>query len=155
MSGGLECPEEEKRSIISVAMKNMSRVKYVDKENMMACIEAGARGKEIEQRLAPMGVTMGHEPDSYEFSTMGGWVATRASGMKKNVYGNIEDIVVNVKIVTPKGVVERVSLVPRASTGPDLTQLILGSEGILGIVTEVVVRIRVSSLSALPPCYKY
>jgi alkyldihydroxyacetonephosphate synthase len=93
---------------------------------------------------------MGHEPDSIEFSTLGGWVATRASGMKKNVYGNIEDIVVRVKMVTCKGVLERNISAPRVSCGPDFNQLILGSEGTLGIVTEVVVKVR-----PLPKCKKY
>ena len=57
--------------------------------------------------MATKGFTVGHEPDSYEFSTLGGWVSTRASGMKKNVYGNIEDILVGVKMVTPVGVIEK------------------------------------------------
>lgn len=81
---------------------------------------------------------------------IGGWVATRASGMKKNVYGNIEDIVIRVKMVTPKGVLERNISAPRVSCGPDFNQLILGSEGTLGIVTEVVVKVR-----PLPSVKKY
>lgn len=70
----------------------------------MACVETGIMGKELEKELARFGVTCGHEPDSYEFSTLGGWLSTRASGMKKNRYGNIDDIVLNLKIVTPMGV---------------------------------------------------
>lgn len=84
------------------------------------------------------------------FSKPGGWVATRASGMKKNVYGNIEDIVIRVKLVTTKGVLERNISAPRVSCGPDFNQLILGSEGTLGIVTEVVVKVR-----PLPAVKKY
>ena len=77
-----------------------------------------------------------------EFSTVGGWVATRASGMKKNVYGNIEDLVVHIKMVTARGVIQKNCQVPRMSAGPDIHQFILGSEGTLGVVTEVVMKIR-------------
>lgn len=75
-------------------MTRMNRILWVDKRNMLACIEAGIGGEYLEkQLLSNYGVVMGHEPDSLEFSTLGGWIATRASGMKKNYYGNIEDIV--------------------------------------------------------------
>lgn len=85
---------------------------------------------------------MGHEPDSVEHSTLGGWISTRASGMKKNHYGNIEDIVVNISIVTSKGTFSKKSEWPRISNGPDLNHIIMGSEGNLGIITEAVLRIR-------------
>jgi alkyldihydroxyacetonephosphate synthase len=85
----------------------------------------------------PQGLCFGHEPDSHEFSSLGGWVATRASGMKKNVYGNMEDLIVGVKFVTPSGTLEKNGLVPRVSLGPDLHEIVLGSEGTLGVVTEV------------------
>ena len=88
------------------------------------------------------GLRLGHEPDSAQFSTLGGWVATRASGMKKNMYGNIEDLVVDVKVVTPSGTIEKSCLVPRISAGPDVTELVLGSEGTLGVITEVVLRLH-------------
>ena len=74
-------------------MTRMNKIKYVDKINMMASIEAGIIGQDLERELKAYGVVIGHEPDSIEFSTLGGWISTRASGMKKNVYGNIEDIV--------------------------------------------------------------
>jgi alkyldihydroxyacetonephosphate synthase len=93
---------------------------------------------------------MGHEPDSNEFSSLGGWIATRASGMKKNVYGNIEDILVSAKMVTPIGTVEKENNWPRVSTGPDVHQVILGSEGTLGVITEAIVRLR-----ALPEVQAY
>lgn len=71
-------------------------------------------------------VMMGHEPDSVEFSTLGGWVSTRASGMKKNKYGNIEDIVCNIKLITPTGTLEKVSEWPRVSMGVDIGNIIMG-----------------------------
>jgi alkyldihydroxyacetonephosphate synthase len=84
---------KESRMIVSLDMSRMNKIKYIDKKNMMACIEAGIVGADMEIELQKQGVTMGHEPDSIEFSTLGGWISTRASGMKKNIYGNIEDIV--------------------------------------------------------------
>jgi alkyldihydroxyacetonephosphate synthase len=84
-------------------------------------------GKELEKKLAPTGLTVGHEPDSAEFSTLGGWVATRASGMRKNRYGNIEDIVIKIKFVTAQGTMEKTVQVPRVSFGPDIHQFIMGS----------------------------
>ena len=102
------------------------------------------------QSSTSLGYCTGHEPDSMEFSSLGGWVATRASGMKKNVYGNIEDLVVHVTLVTAKGTMEKSCLGPRQSTGPDINHFIMGSEGILGIITEVTMKIR-----PLPACKKY
>uniref|UniRef100_A0A4W6EAG3 Alkylglycerone-phosphate synthase n=1 Tax=Lates calcarifer TaxID=8187 RepID=A0A4W6EAG3_LATCA len=93
-------------------------------------------------QLNESGYCTGHEPDSMEFSSLGGWVATRASGMKKNIYGNIEDLVVHIKMVTPQGVIEKSCQGPRMSTGPDIHHFIMGSEGTLGVVTEVTMKIR-------------
>jgi alkyldihydroxyacetonephosphate synthase len=142
VSGGLECPHDEARMIVSLDMQRMNRVLWVDRENMLASIEAGALGQELNDKLAKVGLTTGHHPDSEEFSSLGGWVSTRASGMKKNVYGNIEDIVVNFKVVTPTGVLTSGCDVPRISAGPAVLQMAMGSEGTLGVVTEVVVRLR-------------
>jgi alkyldihydroxyacetonephosphate synthase len=90
----------EKRMIVAADMTRMRRIKWVDKKNMTACIEAGIIGIDLEKELKAYGVCCGHEPDSVEFSTLGGWISTRASGMKKNHYGNIDDIVITIKIVT-------------------------------------------------------
>ena len=141
VTDALRCRNEEKRVIVSVDMRRMNRIKWIDKENMMACIEAGAVGRHIMSGLAKYGVSMGHEPDSVEFSTLGGWIATNASGMKKNKYGNIEDIVVDITVATADGKLERSSAAPRESVGPDLRRLIFGSEGTLGIVTSAIVKL--------------
>ena len=85
-----------------------------------------------------------------EFSTLGGWVATRASGMKKNQYGNIEDLLVHLTLVTPKGTVQKSCQVPRISNGPDIHHFILGSEGTLGVITDATLKIR-----PLPQVVKY
>ena len=84
----------------------------------------------------------GHEPDSLEFSTLGGWISTRASGMKKNTYGNIEDIVCNVTYITPAGTYCKNNLWPRVSNGPDLNHVVMGSEGNFGLITEAVIKVK-------------
>lgn len=142
VTAAVEPPAHEKRMIVSLDMHEMNRVRWIDRESMMACIETGAVGLELDGVLAKEGYTLGHEPDSFEFSTLGGWISTNASGMKKNVYGNIEDIVVSVKLVTPTGTLARSYNVPRLSSGPDLARMVIGSEGTLGVITEAVVRLR-------------
>ena len=150
VSGGLECPAHEKRMIVSLDTTQMNRCLKLDKANLTATFEAGITGQDLEQYLAQFDLCTGHEPDSFEFSTLGGWVATRASGMKKNVYGNIEDLMIHAKMVTSLGVVERNCRVPRLSCGPDVNQMMLGSEGQLGVITEVTLKVR-----PLPECRKY
>ena len=151
VSGCATCPQDETDRCISVLdTSQMNRMLWMDKESLVACFEAGVVGQDLERVLASEGLTLGHEPDSYEFSTLGGWIATRASGMKKNAYGNIEDLVVQVKMVTSKGVLERKIAAPRVSCGPDFNQIILGSEGTLGVITEVLIKVR-----PLPPVNKY
>lgn len=113
VSGAITCPQDETRSIAVVDTSQMNRLLWLDKGNLVACFESGIVGQDLERVLHAEGLTMGHEPDSIEFSTLGGWVATRASGMKKNVYGNIEDIVVRVRMVTCKGVLEKKISAPR------------------------------------------
>lgn len=124
----------------------MNHVRYVDRKNMTALVEAGIIGKDLEKELSRYGVTCGHEPDSIEFSTLGGWISTKASGMKKNRYGNIEDIVLSIKIVTPRGTITQEIDYPRVSSGPDLNHLILGSEGTMGIITEAVIKVKAAPL---------
>lgn len=141
VTDALRCHSYEKRMIVSVDMRRMNRVLWIDKTNQMACIQAGAVGRHIMAELKKFGVTMGHEPDSVEFSTLGGWIATNASGMKKNKYGNIEDLVLDVTVATAAGTLERASASPREAVGLDLRRLMFGSEGTLGIVTSAVVKI--------------
>jgi len=112
--------ESEKRIIISLDMTRMNHVKWVDRKNRLACIEAGITGKDLEKELRKYGMVFGHEPDSYEFSTLGGWISTKASGMKKNKYGNIEDILVSSTIVTSIGTIVQDNT-PRVSAGPSIT----------------------------------
>jgi alkyldihydroxyacetonephosphate synthase len=142
VSGALACPTDEMRMIVSVDMRRMHRILWVDEANQLACIEAGISGKQMELDLGERGYTTGHDPDSIEFSTLGGWISTNASGMKKNRYGNIEDIVLEATLVTPGGDVETKSVTPRNSTGVQPGSLLFGSEGNYGIITKAVMKIH-------------
>ncbi|CAI5713888.1 unnamed protein product [Hyaloperonospora brassicae] len=142
VTNALECDSKERRAIVSLDMSDMRRLLSVDSDNMLAVVEAGITGLDLHERLRHRGLTLGHEPDSWEFSTLGGWIATRASGMKKNMYGNIEDLVVNITTVTPQGTMQRAANVPRAAMGPDMNHAMMGSEGIFGVHTQVTLRLR-------------
>ena len=147
VSQATRCPsiEVEPRPIISVDMKRMNKIIWIDEENRLARVEAGITGRDLVEEIGSRGYIIGHEPDSIEFSTLGGWVATKASGMKRNKYGNIEDVVKAVSVVTPGGILQHGDADSRTrgreSTGLNLRDLVLGSEGCLGIITSVVLRI--------------
>ena len=141
VTDALRCPAGEERTIVSVDLGRMNRILWIDPVNLMACIEAGAVGRHLQAGLAGHGFTMGHEPDSVEFSTLGGWIATHASGMKKNRYGNIEDLVLDLHVVTARGAISRPTVAPRESVGIDPRRWMFGSEGSLGIITRAVVKI--------------
>ncbi len=142
VTGCLTLPKEETRMIVSVDMQPMAEVEWINRENRQACIQAGITGLELEARLAKEGLTMGHEPDSVEFSTLGGWISTNASGMKKNRYGNIEDIVENVTVISPLGRLETLEGFPRQSAGVQVRNMLFGSEGNFGLIVKAVVRVR-------------
>jgi alkyldihydroxyacetonephosphate synthase len=141
VTDALRLPVSEQRFVIAVDMRRMNRILWIDPVNMTACIEAGAVGRHIASELAKYNLTMGHEPDSLEFSTLGGWIATNASGMKKNRYGNIEDLVLDMQVVTAHGVVERPQVAPRESIGANPKNFMFGSEGNYGIITSAVVKL--------------
>ncbi|XP_058839772.1 alkyldihydroxyacetonephosphate synthase-like [Topomyia yanbarensis] len=142
VSGAVRTPEIMDRTIAVIDMTQMNRLLWLSKENLTACFESGVVGQDIERELQKEGLTLGHHPDSYEFSTLGGWISTRASGVKKNTYGNIEDLVIRIKLVTAVGVLEKQYTAARVSCGPDIDHMVFGSEGTLGIVTEAIVKVR-------------
>ena len=150
VSAALKLPAGEQRMIVAVDMRRMDAIEWIDRRNLRAGVQAGVTGQHLEERLAAEGFTCGHEPDSVELSTLGGWIATNASGMKKNRYGNIEDIVENVTLVTPAGVIEHLTNMPRVSMGIEPRQMAFGSEGNLGLITRAVLRIH-----HLPEVKKY
>ena len=120
-----------------VDLSRMKALLGVDARACTARAQAGLNGAECERLLSEQGFTLGHFPQSIGVSSVGGWVATRASGQLSTRYGNIEDLVLALQVVLPGGRIVETFPAPRASTGPDLRQIFLGSEGTLGIVTEV------------------
>jgi alkyldihydroxyacetonephosphate synthase len=142
VSGALICPEDEARTMVSMNMRRMRRVLSIDRANGCALVEAGLTGGELEAALGAEGFTSGHVPDSLEFSTVGGWISTNASGMKKNRYGNIEDIVLEATLVTPSGTIETYRRTARTSTGMQTLSMLFGSEGNLGVITKALIAIH-------------
>jgi alkyldihydroxyacetonephosphate synthase len=141
ISGSLEAPEEEQRTVISIDMSRLQRVLAIDAPSGLARVQTGALGPDIERQLNAQGWTLGHFPDSFTHSTLGGWIATRSSGMQSDRYGDIADVTRAVRVVTPAGLLVT-RPVPHASTGPSVREMVLGSEGRLGVITEATVQVR-------------
>ena len=129
------------RMAVSLDMRRMRRVLAVDAESFTARAEAGVFGPDLEEQLSAHGMTLGHFPDSFLHSTLGGWVATRSAGMQSDKYGKIEDMVVALRMVTPEGVLAT-RTVPKSSNGIDVNHLCIGSEGTLGVITEATMRVH-------------
>ena len=141
ISGSLEAPPGESRPVLSVDLSRLDRVLDVDAGSRLARVQAGVFGPRLEEQLRARGYTFGHFPDSFTYSTLGGWIATRSSGMQSDRYGDIADLIRGLRVVTPNGTLV-VRPIPSASTGPSVREMILGSEGRLGIITEATVHIR-------------
>jgi alkyldihydroxyacetonephosphate synthase len=141
ISGSLEAPPGETRPVISVDMARMDRVLAVDAASGLARVQTGAFGPHLEEQLNAQGWTIGHFPDSFTHSTLGGWIATRSSGMQSDKYGDMADLTRAVRVVTPSGVLAT-RPVPSTSTGPSVREMVLGSEGRLGIITEATVHVH-------------
>ncbi len=126
---------------LTVDLSRFNRLLDLDEISRLATFEAGVSGPELERQLRERGYTLGHYPQSFEYSTLGGWIATRSSGQQSYHYGRIEDLFAGGEVETPRG-----SLVlpcyPASGAGPDLRQVWLGSEGRLGVITRATVRIR-------------
>ncbi len=141
ISGSLEAPARERRTIVSLDLSRLSRVLAVDEASRLARIQAGAFGPDLERQLNARGWTLGHFPDSFTHSTLGGWIATRSSGMQSDRYGDIGDLTRAVRVVTPSGLLAT-RPVPSTSTGPSVREMVLGSEGRLGVITEATLHVR-------------
>ncbi|MBZ2196942.1 FAD-binding oxidoreductase [Occultella gossypii] len=141
ISGSLTPQPHEERTVISLDLGRMNRVLEIDESSGLARIQAGGLGPDIEEQLTTRGWTMGHQPDSFKHSTLGGWIATRSSGMQSDKYGDIADITRGMRVVLPGKVVELRPL-PSTSTGPSVREMIIGSEGRLGVVTEAWVNVH-------------
>lgn len=129
------------RGGIALDTTRMDRVLLVDTANMHVTVEAGMNGGVLEDQLQAQGLTMNHSPQSLYRSTVGGWLATRATGQFSSRYGGIEDLCVGFKAVLADGTRVEIGGTPRMAVGPDLRHVLIGSEGCLGVITEVTLRL--------------
>ena len=127
--------------VVSLDLERLNRVLEVDPVSLSARIQAGALGPELQAQLKPHGLTLRHFPQSFEFSTLGGWIVTRAGGHYATQYTHIDDLVESTRLVTPAGVMQTRRL-PASGAGPAPDRLVLGSEGTLGVLTEAWVRLQ-------------
>ena len=149
VTGGLVAARAAYAGVVSLDLVRMKRLLAVDTESMTATLQPGLRGPEAEALLAEHGVTLGHYPQSFEYATIGGFAATRSSGQSSAGYGRFDALVVALTVATPSGMIT-VGSAPASAAGPDLRQVFLGSEGTLGVITSVTVRVR-----ALPEVKEY
>ncbi len=147
--GGVEALRGPHAAAISLDLSRMEGVRDVDKLSLTASLEPGILGPELERQLGSAGLTLGHFPQSFEVSTVGGWVATRSAGQASTGYGRIDDLVESVSCVAPSGPLTSRD-VPATAAGPSLRELVVGSEGTLGVITSATLRVR-----ALPEMRHY
>jgi alkyldihydroxyacetonephosphate synthase len=139
--GGVEPFADGFAALVALDLRRLDRVLAVDSVSLTARLEAGLFGPEAERRLGEEGLTLGHFPQSFEYSTVGGWVATRSAGQASTGYGRIDELVEGVRMLAPAGEVDG-RAVPGTAAGPDLRELVVGSEGVLGVITEATLRVR-------------
>jgi alkyldihydroxyacetonephosphate synthase len=133
-------PIKSRAPILTIDMHRMNRLLELQKESLQATFGAGVTGPDLEAQLRAHGFTLGHFPQSFEYSTLGGWVATRSSGQQSLHYGRIEKLFAGGRVQTPQGELS-IPAFPASAAGPDLREMVLGSEGRLGILTQAQVRI--------------
>lgn len=129
------------KGVMSIDLGALDRVLEIDEGSLSARIQAGATGPELERQLGERGLTLRHYPQSFELSTLGGWIATRAGGHFATLYTHIDDLLQSVRMITPRGAFETRRL-PASGAGPSPERLVLGSEGALGVITEAWMRVR-------------
>lgn len=139
--GGLVARREGYAGVLSLDLVRMKGIRDVDPVSMTAVLEPGLRGPEAEALLAERGLTLGHHPQSFEFASIGGFAATRSSGQSSAGYGRFDSMVVGLTVATPQGTLQ-LGTAPANAAGPDLRQLVLGSEGAFGVITAVRLRVR-------------
>lgn len=141
ISGSLHAEEDEERTVLSVDLGRLDAILEVDEHSGLARVQAGILGPDLEAELSARGLTLGHVPDSFTYSTLGGWVATRSSGMQSDKYGDIADMVKGLHLARP-GELLTLRDLPVTSTGPSVREMVIGSEGRLGIITQVTVHVH-------------
>ncbi|MGW6407732.1 FAD-binding oxidoreductase [Streptomyces vinaceus] len=139
--GGVEYRGDRRGGVVSLDLAGLDRVLDIDTTSRAARIQAGVLGPDLEARLRPHGLTLRHFPQSFEFSTLGGWLATRAGGHYATLLTHIDDLTESLRVVTPTGVNESLR-VPGSGAGPSPDRLFLGSEGTLGVITEAWMRLQ-------------
>ncbi len=139
--GGVEPVRDGFDSVIALDLARMDEVAGVDERSLTAQLGPGLRGPQAEAALGSIGFTLGHFPQSFEFATVGGWVATRSAGQASTGYGKIEEMVVGVRCVTPAGRFDFKPL-PASAAGPQLREFVVGSEGVLGVITSATLKLR-------------
>lgn len=139
--GGVEPRCADRSGVVTLDLERMDRVLEVDRTSRAARIQAGVFGPRLEEQLRPHDVTLRHFPQSFEFSTLGGWLATRAGGHYATLYTHIDDLTESLRVVTPSGISESRRL-PGSGAGPSPDRLFLGSEGTLGVITEAWMRLQ-------------
>ena len=139
--GGVEPVADGFAAAVSLDLRRLDRIVELDDASLTATFEAGLFGPEAERQLAERGLTLGHFPQSFEYSTVGGWVATRLAGQASTGYGRVDELVEGLRLVAPAGDVTARPL-PASAAGPDLRELIVGSEGVLGVICEATLRVR-------------
>ncbi|WP_176439814.1 FAD-binding oxidoreductase [Haloechinothrix alba] len=139
--GGLTPRRDRFNGVITLDLGRMDRLTAIDETSRTATLQAGVRGPHAERLLAAHGFTLGHFPQSFEGASIGGYAATRSAGQASAGYGRFDEMVVGMTLATPQGTIELGSA-PMSAAGPDLRQLVLGSEGTLGVITSVTVRVR-------------
>jgi alkyldihydroxyacetonephosphate synthase len=141
VTGGLAARREGYAGLISLDLVRLDQLLSVDEVSRTAVLQAGLRGPAAEAALARHGLTLGHFPQSFEFASIGGFAATRSSGQSSAGFGRFDEMVVGLRVATPTGELVLGSS-PANAAGPDLREVVLGSEGTLGVITEVTVRVR-------------
>jgi len=141
VTGGVSCAVDDATAVVSIDLTALDRVLEIEPISRSARIQGGALGPVLEDQLRPHGYTLRHYPQSFEFSTLGGWLATRSGGHYATVYTHIDDLVSSIRAVTPTGISESRRL-PGSGAGPSPDRLLLGSEGTLGIITEAWMRLQ-------------
>ena len=139
--GGLAARREGYAGVVSLDLRRLTRLLAVDEVSGMATLEAGLLGPEAEALLAERGLTIGHYPQSFQYASLGGFAATRSSGQSSAGYGRFDSLVMALKVATPIGDLVLGSS-PANAAGPDLRELVLGSEGAFGVITEVTLKVR-------------
>lgn len=139
--GGLEPDATGFNGLVALDLRRMNALLSLDEDSWLATLEPGLRGPEAETLLGERGYTIGHFPQSFEYATLGGFAAARSSGQASAGYGRFDELVMGVRVATPAGTLS-LGTAPKAAAGPDLRQLILGSEGALGVITSLTVQIQ-------------